>query len=183
MEGRSAQLSDPVWVRLARADDVALLAPIEVAAGERFRTVCMDDIADDDPVMPADVAAAALADGRLWVAEVDGSVVGYALALDLDGKPHLEQVSVLPELGGHGVGRALIDRVADWAGEIGGTTLTLATFRDVPWNAPLYQHLGFRILDESEVDDRLLAVRDQEAAHGLDVSIRVFLSRPVPTAD
>jgi len=29
------------------------------------------------------------------VAEDKGEVVGYALALDLDGQPHLEQVSVL----------------------------------------------------------------------------------------
>jgi len=39
------------------------------------------------------------------VAEDKGEVVGYALALDLDGQPHLEQVSVLPDQAGRGVGR------------------------------------------------------------------------------
>ena len=49
------------------------------------------------------------------------------------------------------------------------------------WNAPLYAHLGFVALTEDEVqaDGRLLAVRAEEARHGLDVSTRTFMRRPV----
>lgn len=173
MEGRAAQL-----IRAAVADDVALLGPIEVAAGERFREIGMDDIADDDPP-PADVLAAAVDDGRVWVAEVDGEVVGYAWALDLDGQAHLEQVSVVPAHSGTGLGRALVDTVAEWANAIGSPSLTLSTFRDVPWNAPLYAHLGFVPLEGAELDAALLAVVAEEAAHGLDVSRRVVMARPL----
>ena len=47
------------------------------------------------------------------------------------------------------------------------------------WNAPLYAHLGFVALTEDEVqaDGRLLAVRAEEARHGLDVSTRTFMRR------
>ena len=169
-------------IRAARLDDAPLLAPIERAAGERFRAIGMDDIADDDPEQPPEVVAAAVDDGRLWVAEVDGAVVGYALALDLDGQPHLEQVSVLPEHSGFGVGRALIDRVAAWAAAQGGDSLTLSTFRDVPWNGPLYAHLGFRFLEEEELDDTFVALRAHEADLGLDISIRAVMTRPVGPA-
>ncbi len=166
-------------VRPAARDDVAGLAAIELAAGERFREVGMGDIADDEPI-PEDVLLAALGDGRLWVAELDGQVVGYALGerLGLDGaQHHLEQVSVVPEAGGRGVGAALVEAVAAWARAEGGASLTLTTFRDLPWNAPWYERLGFAAVPDAELDDALRAVRDHEAELGLDVSARVCMRR------
>ncbi len=103
-----------VSVRAATADDVALLAGIELAAGERFRAVGMDDIADAEPLPEGDLLAAT-AEGRVWVAELDGEVVGYVLAMDLAGQPHLEQVSVVPWAGGRGVGAALVVAVVGWS--------------------------------------------------------------------
>ncbi|MCU1371500.1 MAG: hypothetical protein JWO77_2694 [Ilumatobacteraceae bacterium] len=166
-----------VRVRLAEASDVASLAGIEVTAGERFRTVPgLEFVADHDPSVAPSVLDPALAEGRVWVAEALEGPVGYALALDLDGQPHLEQISVLPSWSGCGVGRALIDVVAAWAGGR-ASSLTLATFRHVEWNAPLYAHLGWTVVDEAEVaaDPRLLAVRADEAGHGLDPADRVFM--------
>jgi hypothetical protein len=59
--------------------------------------------------------------------------------------------------------------------------LTLATYRDVEWNAPLSAHLGWEVMAEDEVqaDARLLAVRAEEAEHGLDPDARVFMRRRV----
>jgi len=168
-------------VRVATSADVDVLPAIEAAAGERFRAIPeLAFVADHDPAFDPAIVAAALDEDRLWVAEVGRHVVGYALALDLEGQPHLEKVSVLPEWSGHGVGRALIDAVAAWAADH-GTSLTLATFRDVSWNAPLYAHLGFEVLADAEVDadPRLVAVREQEAEHGLDPAHRVFMRSPV----
>jgi len=166
-----------VRVRLAGAGDVEVLPVIEAAAGERFRTIPgLELVADHDPSLPPDVLSRALAEGRVWVAEARDELVGYALALDLDGQPHLEQVSVLPEWSGRGVGRELIDAVASWA-KGRASSVTLATYRDVPWNGPLYAHLGWSVLPEEEVaaDPRLLAVRAEEADHGLDPDARVFM--------
>ncbi|WP_421121935.1 GNAT family N-acetyltransferase [Aquihabitans daechungensis] len=168
-------------VRVATRADVDALPGIEAAAGERFRTIpALAFVADHDPSFAPEIVAAALDEGRLWVATVGRHVVGYALALDLDGQPHLEQISVLPEWSGHGVGRTLIDAVAAWAAGR-STSLTLATFRDVDWNAPLYAHLGWEPMTDAEVDadPRLVAVRDHEAEHGLDPADRVFMRRPV----
>lgn len=168
-----------IRVRHADAGDVAVLSAIEAAAGERFRTIPeLASVADHDPSFPPDVLDPALAEGRVWVAEDKEEVVGYVLAVDLDGQPHLEQTSVLPEWSGRGVGRALIEAVAAWAASVeGAPSLTLATYRHVPWNAPLYAHLGWTVLAEDEVaaDPRLLAVRAEEAEHGLDPDARVFM--------
>lgn len=170
-----------VRVRDATPPDVALMAPIERAAGERFRSVGMDAIADDEP-LPDELLRAAAAEGRLWVAELDGEVVGYALGERVGARGeqhHLEQVSVMPEAGGRGVGAALVERVAAWARQAGATSLTLATFRDVPWNGPWYERLGFVVVPHHELDAPLRAVRAHEVERGLDVSIRVCMRRPL----
>ena len=113
---------------------------------------------------------------RSWVALAEGDTpIGYVLVDHVDGCAHIEQISVLPDRQGAGVGRALIDHVRAWAVASGTRAITLTTFRDVPWNAPLYEHLGFRVLDEREIGPELRAVRDTETAHGLDPARRVCM--------
>jgi hypothetical protein len=73
------------------------------------------------------------------------------------------------------VGRALLDRVEVWARETDRPAITLTTFADVPWNRPLYEHLGFRVLTEAELGPGLRAVRTTEAGHGLDPTTRVCM--------
>jgi GNAT superfamily N-acetyltransferase len=166
-------------VRPPRPDELAALLDIEVEAGRRFADIGMASVAEDDPGSVAELSAV-LTDGRLWVAVDDADrPVGYAVAREVGGRGHLEQVSVRPERQGQGLGRALVDTVADWARARGHHELTLSTFRDVEWNAPLYRHLGFGLLTESEVDAALLDVRREEVAHGLDVSARVLMVRPL----
>jgi hypothetical protein len=53
--------------------------------------------------------------------------------------------------------------------------VTLTTFSDVAWNRPLYEHLGFRAMREHEIGPELRALRDTEAAHGLDPTTRVCM--------
>jgi GNAT superfamily N-acetyltransferase len=165
-------------VRPGRAGDVALLGAIEVRAGERFRSVGMAEVADDGPYDDA-FYLEALAGGRLWVAELSGEVVGYAVAHDLDGQPHLEQISVVPEAGGRGIGRSLVHAVEAWARSVGSSSLTLSTFRDVAWNAPYYAGLGFVVVADAQDDPRFRALRDHEIADGLDVEARVIMRLPL----
>jgi predicted GNAT family acetyltransferase len=66
---------------------------------------------------------------------------------------------------GKGVGRQLIACAVEHARKLGLTSLTLTTFRDVPWNAPFYARLGFEIV--TELTPELRQKREEEAAHGL----------------
>jgi predicted N-acetyltransferase YhbS len=75
------------------------------------------------------------------------------------------------------VGRALLAHAAGRAGEEGLTGMTLTTFAEVPWNAPYYARLGFRVLAEAELTPGLRAIRAAEAAHGLDRWPRVCMRR------
>jgi GNAT superfamily N-acetyltransferase len=174
--------TDAPRIRPAGRGDGPQLQAIERAASEPFRTVGLDEIAEDDP-SSLDELDAYVAGARSWVA-VDAAdrPVGYVLVDEVDGGAHIEQVSVLPDHQGRGIGRALIDRVDAWAGAEGHTTVTLTTFTDVPWNRPLYEHLGFRVLSEDEIGPGLHAVRAAEAEHGLDPRLRVCMRRAVVQA-
>lgn len=165
-----------VIVRPAVGEDLDQLAPLELAAGERFRSVGMDAVADDMPP-GRDEYERAMASSRLWVAELGGDLVGYVWAVDLDGQPHLEQISVLPEAGGSGVGVALVDQVVAWVVEQGGSSLTLSTFRDVAWNGPWYRQLGFVDIEAQEVstDERWRNLRAHEVELGLDIEARTIM--------
>ena len=181
-------MSDPVeglLIRLARPDEVAMLADIERAAGEMFRDVGLDAIADDDEP-PAEMYLAAIADGTVWTAELDGAAAGYAWTTDLgepgSPAPHLEQVSVPPEHGGQGIGTALVAETVAWARTIGGHELTLTTFRDVPFNRPWYERRGFVVVPDDRLSTRLRAVRAHEAERGIDVAPRVVMRRAVGDA-
>lgn len=165
-----------VVVRPATTSDVDLLPDIEVRAGERFRQVGLDVIADDEPPT-AEALRRHVAAGTAWVAELDGVVVGYALASEVDGEGHLDQVSVVPEASGRGLGRALVEQVLTWAADQGFVAVTLTTFRDVDWNGPLYRHLGFVEVEEQSSGPELADVRRRERALGLDVAPRVAMRR------
>jgi len=150
---------------------------VEITSGQRFREVGLDAIADDEPP-PATVFEAYAAAGRAWVAVTPSShVVGFVIVDMVDGAAHIEQVSVVPAHQGRGVGRALIEHVRSWAVENGLPALTLTTFNHVPWNRPLYEHLGFRVLAAEEIGPGVRAVMETDAAHGLDPASRVAMGK------
>ncbi|MGP3632585.1 GNAT family N-acetyltransferase [Streptomyces sp. 24-1644] len=168
-------------IRPARRSDLPLLQDIERAAGEPFRTLGMSAVADDDPP-PLGLLESYRRAGRSWVAaESPASAaerpLGYLIADPVDDAAHIEQVSVLPTAARRGIGRALIDHLADWAEAQDLRALTLTTFAEVPWNAPYYSRLGFRTLTEDELTDGLRAIRALEGEHGLDRWPRVCMRR------
>ena len=164
-----------IRIRLTRREDLSRLREIEWSSGQRFREYGLDQVAEDEPATIEVLAGYANA-GRSWVAVRDNDdPVGYVLVDEIDGAAHIEQVSVLPDYQGRGMGRALIDQVRDWAlGQALGA-ITLTTFGHIPWNRPLYEHLGFRVLSQQEVGPGLAAVMAEEAAHGLDRHLRVAM--------
>ena len=168
-----------VVIRLARRDDLPALREVERAAGAPFRDVGMDAVADDEPPSIEELAVFQQ-DGRAWVATDDtDQPVGYLLVDVVDGAAHVEQVSVHPTHARQGLGRTLLETAALWAHQQSLGAVTLTTFSDVPWNAPYYQRLGFRILADAEVSEGLRRIREQEVARGLDAWPRVSMRRPV----
>lgn len=166
-----------VRVRPSLPVESPTLREIEMFAGEAFRSIGMEAIADAEP-MSVEVLDAYALSGRSWVAvdETDWPV-GYIVVDVVDGNAHVEQLSVLPDYQGRGVGTILLDTVRSWAIETGCPAITLTTFFDVPWNYPLYEHLGFVAIPEEELGPELRAVREHESQMGLDPANRVCMRK------
>jgi len=121
----------------------------------------------------------ALSNGHLWVALAADAPVGFAHVEVIDARTaHLEEIDVLPAYGGRGVGTRLVEEVCRWAASAGHDSVTLTTFRDVPWNMPFYKRLGFRIIPGAELSAALRAIVEHETRRGLDPSRRVAMERP-----
>jgi GNAT superfamily N-acetyltransferase len=165
---------EPV-VRPAVDGDLPMFRDIEYASGQRFREYGLDHVADHEPASIEELSHYAK-DGRAWAAvDPADQPIGYILVDLVDGLGHIEQVSVRPDWQGRGVGRALVHRAESWAVSRGIRALTLTTFGHIPWNGPLYEHLGFRILSPDQISPGLQAVRDAETEHGLDPHLRVVM--------
>lgn len=170
MKGRCA-------IELAKAGDVAALPNVERLAGSLFVGLGVADAVLHETT-PLATLAEAQAQARLWVARgAAGEPIGFALVDLVDGAPHLAEMDVLPEHGGRGVGRALLEAVCQQAARGGHPSVTLTTFRDVPWNAPFYARAGFRELAPAELGRGLTAILRDEAARGLDPARRVAMRR------
>ena len=129
--------------------------------------------------LPADVTSLdkleqAQRHGLLWVARAGPALIGFALVEPLGDGLHLEELDVLPQHGRQGVGRALLHEVCRHA-TAQHRTLSLCTFRDIPWNAPFYAHNGFRALATNELWPELAERIQEEAARGLGSDIRVAM--------
>jgi GNAT superfamily N-acetyltransferase len=164
-------------IRAASESDLPVLQDIERAAGRVFGEIGMPEIADDEPLEVAELAEYQRS-GRAWVAVDTVDVpVAYLVADIVDGNTHIEQVSVHPDYGRRGIGRQLIEHVADWSRQHGRSAMTLTTFADVPWNAPYYARCGFTIVTEPAPG--LRRIRQREAARGLDRWPRVGMRRQI----
>lgn len=87
------------------------LLEIELHAGEVFRTLGMDAVADDEP-FPTQLLAHYQEAGRAWVAQDADEIVGYLLLDVVAGAAHIEQVSVDPGHARRRVGSQLIEVAA-----------------------------------------------------------------------
>jgi GNAT superfamily N-acetyltransferase len=164
-------------IRLARIDDLSALPDIERAATALFADYGLaDQLAAI--LTPIDSLREGVQADRLWVAadELDHPV-GFALADIVGDNAHLDELDVHPAHGRRGLGAALVEAVCDWARASGYRAITLTTLRHIPWNAPWYQRLGFRVLEESELSTALRDLLQEEIQRGLPADQRVAMQR------
>ncbi len=161
---------------------------IELKAASRFKgTGLIDELLDHH--FEQELLKELIGDGQVWVAEqiaierqgqaigktVPNSTVGFAIATVLGPLAYLEEVDVLPNHGRQGLGRRLVETVADWARAKGFPHLTLSTFVDIAWNAPFYSTIGFEKLPQNRWEKELEEISMLEQKLGLPVEQRTFM--------
>lgn len=145
-------------VRRAGSDEFDRLRWVELESDRLLATVDIGPFDDDDQDR-LELAAVIFAAGD--------PAVGFVSIELVDDEGHIAQLSVLPELGRQGIGRALLDQAIHWAHGRGLAAVTLTTFRHVPWNAPFYTGVGFvEVIDPAP---GLAIIRSHERESGLDV--------------
>jgi GNAT superfamily N-acetyltransferase len=164
-------------IRSARSDDLSALTDIERAANALFTDYRLAEQLSD-LLTPIEALREGVKADRLWVAagELD-QPVGFALADVVGDNAHLDELDVHPAHGRRGLGAALVEAVCDWAKASGYRAITLTTLRHIPWNAPWYQRLGFRVLEENELSQALHDLLQEEIQRGLPADKRVVMRR------
>lgn len=168
-------------LRAATVADIPAVRELERRAGEPFRSIGLDPVADDDPPSVeelTDAVSGAGAGTGLFVVDDDGgsgdrSVLAAWMWLGTaDGDLHINQVSVDPVFRGRRLGTGLVREALRMARVNGYPGVSLTSYVDVPWNGPLYRRLGFTALDDDSLGPDLRRIRAAETAAGLDLRPR-----------
>lgn len=163
-------------IRPALASDILSMPGIEFQAGQRYAAAGMPEIAamTREDLFPQDLARQLARDGSVWIAAHDERPVGFAVAEETDGYGFLYELDVLPAHAGHKLGWSLVNTVEAWARAKLLKGLTLATFRDIPWNRPYYARMGFV---EWPYEDMTPGHKEswRLQARNLDMTKRVFM--------
>ena len=163
-------------ISAARPDDLPLLATVELAAARLLAGHAPESVLAE--TTSQEELEDAQRRGHLWVLLAEDVPVGFAHVKVLEpGVAHLDELDVHPDHGRRGLGTRLVTAVCEWAASAGYRSVTLATFRDVPWNMPFYARLGFEVIPSGELTPALLAVVRDEARRGLDPTRRVMMRR------
>jgi len=89
-----------------------------------------------------------IASGQVFVAERDNKIVGFAAVLRrTDGDTELDGLFVEPSIFGHGIGRTLLNRCADFASACGSTALHVV---GNPHAEGFYAACGFEVVGVQE---------------------------------
>lgn len=153
--------------------DLGALASIEKAASERYRTVGYDPSLW--PISAQDGMEERMAAGLLWVAVLDDRAVGFAMANDFGADCYLDELDVVPELHGRGIGKALVAAVLSDAKRAGRARVTLLTFRTTAWSVGLYRRMGFAELPPEERPAYLRRFLEIETEKRLPVEDRISM--------
>jgi GNAT superfamily N-acetyltransferase len=173
--------ASPVYtITAARRKDLAVLPAIELAAARLLVGHAPESALNE--TTSDEVLNTAQRHGHLWVARADDVPVGFALVEVIEPTVvHLEEIDVHPQHGRRGVGIQLVTAICAWANAAGYHSITLTTFRDVPWNMPFYARLGFEAIPSETLSPALRRVVQEETRRGLDPARRVTMRRRCET--
>jgi GNAT superfamily N-acetyltransferase len=153
-------------VRHAETRDLFALPDIERSAGETFRNSAHPWVADHAP-SPAEAYLDMAADGLVWVVAQETQLAGFVACEAFGDTLHVWELAVRQDCQGRGLGRALMGAAIEEADRRATRAVTLTTFRNVAWNAPFYERMGFRTIEPEDLDLRLAQTLANEAARGL----------------
>jgi len=172
----------PKDYKITRADpeEISQLIEVNIAGDTLFADTGLIDPADFGTHIPEEVFAESIAARDVFVARHGKAEkpVGFTLTSHRGDTLYLDQISVHPDHGKQGLGRALVQRVLEDARDRGFKQVTLSTFKDVAWNGPFYRKLGFKPIKPEKMSDWMQELEAAQA-QSLDITKRQFMKKRV----
>ncbi len=174
-----SDLPEGYSITSAELDDIPALISVDKAASVLFEPTGLltaDALADH---VPAEVLEVEIPSGNVFVARNQHDwAIGFALIRPRGNGLYLDQVSVHPDHGQKGLGRALVIRTLAEAENRKLPHVSLSTFRDLAWNGPFYASLGFRELSRDNLEPYMIEIEEAQKPF-MDVTKRCFMRRKV----
>lgn len=162
-------------IRPARRDEIEALRQIELDAFFALRDA--GGIPGEPSATSAEQLLLMLNDGLLVVAvDADDRAMGFLAATQIGDELYINEIDVLRAVRGKGLGKALIVWAVEETGRRRLRRATLTTDRFVPFNAPFYARIGFRVLADDELSCHLRQTLDHQIECGLDPARRVAMA-------
>ena len=174
-------------IRLAQPSDVDYLPTIEGTAAQQYlpyisKLGLTPENLDD--TVSVKVLTHAQRQQHLWVAVVSDSssllLAGFVVVNRLGNGFFIVELDVLPTYGRQGIGFALVNQVLNAAHEQNYPTVTLTTFRYIPWTIPFYHRLGFEIVGPENYTPDIQTIVDHEEHRGFSRQVRVVMQCQIP---
>jgi GNAT superfamily N-acetyltransferase len=178
---KDPSLSPLITLRQATRKDYPFLPVVEKKAAAAFVAHGLPAICDMAEPLAHYLSLPEASSVFVAIDEKD-TIVGFSVGLIVDGNGFLDEVSVVPFCTGKKTGRRLVAAVEAWAKSRECVYLALTTFRDVPFNAPFYQKLGFSVFEPGKDWPELRAIRKKEETRGLNLALRVCMRKKLVTA-
>jgi GNAT superfamily N-acetyltransferase len=127
------------------------IVPFEARHADGFRSLVSDTLREfgfePDSGLDPDLDEPVRHYAALWIAELDGQVIGSVALEDLgDGAVLLKRMYLREDQRGHGLGRRLLTIAVDWAQARGVSVIRLDTSERMQAARALYEAYGFRRL-------------------------------------
>lgn len=164
-------------IRIATPNDAPLLPCIERSAAQAFDSIPESKWLADSSTLSVERHLQLIKLSTCWVAaDADDCLQGFLSAEQQGADLHIHELSVLQSCQGKGLGRLLIQAAMDYVRENSLRAVTLTTFKSVPWNAPFYCRLGFKVMENLPPDSRLALLLSSEYEHGFPLDSRCAMA-------
>lgn len=154
--------------RAADAADAEALSAIEDNAATVFRQLGGSFAKIDFSALTPEFYVDAISQNQIiWLVELRGEPVGFLRAKPVDDILFCAEMSVQKHHHGKGLGEKLINHFMNYAKSDGFSGVAGITYKNVPWNGPYYQRLGFDYLEDAQIGEELRAIKTSEIENAL----------------
>lgn len=154
-------------IRKIEPSDIEQLIEIEKSAAQAFLTVpCLAWIADQAVLSQADHLELIETGYSFVILDQRQQAFGFLYALKREEDFFIVEVDVRADVQKQGIGRQLLQHVFAFANKEDFKYITLTTFKDVIWNKPFYEKLGFEIIQNQGLPKYLQDTLDCEVVYG-----------------